>query len=641
MDGASSTTPALAELVTQTFVQVEGEDITPEEFHKSSGWLSAGGNGKTSRRRGDQGELADLPGIESSALDNKKDRGKSVRREVIRAARMPSMPAEEIKIVVRPRGGLDIAKSDPARVAEAIMAAAGITEKAERAEDMMCPNFLQNIVVISTPSMARAKKYVQVGEIEVLGKKHEVNAYGTAAHGTVKGVIRGVPVEDSESTLNEQIVTKHNPTAIGAKRIGTSRTVIVAFEGEKVPRFVRYGSMLYQCSLYRKQIEVCRCCGTVGHRGDVCPTPSAKVCLACGVSNPREDHTCVPKCKLCGEGHPTGDRACKSRYKIPYVVRKRRWERRNVEQQQRQQRQRTPSPGSFPRLGSASGVTTHDASRGRRASRDESQHLRSRSRDVSRESIRGNNNGGQKQPQQLRAGVSWAAAAQGNGKTAANGYKNDQDYEQLRRANDQLRATNEKQRATIEMLAKRLAEVERRLGCQQSQPQGQQQWHQGQTRPADTEVAIQAQQKQVQQQRKAEQHQEKVAASQQLPMEVAGDEEEEEASEAPKKKPRKSTKVNLEAQLEKLTATVATLTTMTEQKAGTTEQRFARLEETITAMAGLVQNLNTRFELVEQTLKPIVRSQVFAAQFVNHPYLQDQVQQSAEQQPCQDGPIAQ
>ncbi|KAH9378233.1 hypothetical protein HPB48_015344 [Haemaphysalis longicornis] len=192
-------------------------------------------------------------------------------------------------------------------------------------------------------------------------------------------------------------------------------------------------------------------------------------------------------------------------------------------------------------------VTTHDASRGRRASRGESQHLRSRSRDVSRESIRGNNGGGQKQSAQLRAGVSWAAAAQDNGKTAANGFKNDQGYEQLRRANDQLRATNEKQRATIEMLAKRLAEVERRLGYQQSQPQGQQPWHQGQTRPADAEVVAPAQQKQVQQQRKAEQHQKKAVASQQLPMEVAGDEEEEEASEAPKKKPRKSTKVNLEA----------------------------------------------------------------------------------------------
>lgn len=57
---------------------------------------------------------------------------------------------------------------------------------------------------------------------------------------------------------------------------------------------------------------------------------------------------------------------------------------------------------------------------------------------MSRDPVRGNNNGGQKQLQELHAVVSWAAAAQGNGKTAANGYKNDQDYEKLRRANDQL-----------------------------------------------------------------------------------------------------------------------------------------------------------------------------------------------------------
>lgn len=110
---------------------------------------------------------------------------------------------------------------------------------------------------------------------------------------------------------------------MGAKRIGSTTTVIVAFQGPKVPNFVRYGVTLIPCHLYRKQIDVCQQCGRVGHRKDVCPTPTIKTCLAYGFANPAEDHRCTPKCKLCGGEHPTGDRTCKAKYKIPYVVRKR------------------------------------------------------------------------------------------------------------------------------------------------------------------------------------------------------------------------------------------------------------------------------------------------------------------------------
>ncbi|KAH7940131.1 hypothetical protein HPB52_021884 [Rhipicephalus sanguineus] len=108
------------------------------------------------------------------------------------------------------------------------------------------------------------------------------------------------------------------------------------------------------------------------HRMDECPDPSNKLCRGCGISNPTEDHGCIPKCGLCGVftllclrsrkagmqrfgekpevdavpgrlhplervvrcipfcsrgNHLTADRACKARFKIPYIVRRRRWER--------------------------------------------------------------------------------------------------------------------------------------------------------------------------------------------------------------------------------------------------------------------------------------------------------------------------
>lgn len=113
----STAESALERLTTQMCVQMEGEEITPEEFQRLTGWLHIGGHGKKPlNRRDDQGEPPAITGIDNSALSNKTTRGRNVRKEVIRAARMPNMPAEEIKIVLRPRGGLDIAKRGAAWV---------------------------------------------------------------------------------------------------------------------------------------------------------------------------------------------------------------------------------------------------------------------------------------------------------------------------------------------------------------------------------------------------------------------------------------------------------------------------------------------------------------------------------------------
>ncbi|KAH8034377.1 hypothetical protein HPB51_023507 [Rhipicephalus microplus] len=40
-------------------------------------------------------------------------------------------------------------------------------------------------------------------------------------------------------------------------------------------------------------------------------------------------HSCTPKCKLCRGDHITGERSCNRRYHVPYIVRKRRRDRRS------------------------------------------------------------------------------------------------------------------------------------------------------------------------------------------------------------------------------------------------------------------------------------------------------------------------
>ncbi|KAG0431921.1 hypothetical protein HPB47_021332 [Ixodes persulcatus] len=203
-------------------------------------------------------------------------------------------------------GGLDVAGVDASTVTAAIFAAAGITGE-ESVEDMTCPKPQQDIVVVSTSKRANADRYTKIRQLYIQGKQHEVNAYETAPHNTNKGVIRGISVEEGHRELDEKIVNPRNSLAVAAKRIGSTTTVIVSFDGLKVPDYVRYGATLVPCSLYRKQID------------DVCPNPPKRICRGCGLAHLDPDHQCTPKCSLCGGADLTADKACRARYKTPFL----------------------------------------------------------------------------------------------------------------------------------------------------------------------------------------------------------------------------------------------------------------------------------------------------------------------------------
>ncbi|KAL1446138.1 hypothetical protein MTO96_028896 [Rhipicephalus appendiculatus] len=185
------------------------------------------------------------------------------------------------------------------------MAAAKITYDAA-GEDIVCPNVIPNIVVVSTPLEEHAKKYVRIKEIKVGEKVYNVNAYYSAGDGYCKGVVRNVDREITEQELNTMIVHSGNPTAMQAKRIKDTGSVVIVFEGYEVPNHIKFGSVLLKCYLCRRQVDVGYICAKLGHRADVCPTPEKKTCRGCGVENATDSHQCKSKCKLCGKGHPTG-----------------------------------------------------------------------------------------------------------------------------------------------------------------------------------------------------------------------------------------------------------------------------------------------------------------------------------------------
>ncbi|KAK8779200.1 hypothetical protein V5799_019457 [Amblyomma americanum] len=220
-----------------------GEDISAHEITEDAGWKSAGARRSRPRDRGansthDIDARTNAPGTGQQGTKPKHVKGK-----VIKAGRMPRLPKEEIKIVVRPKGGLDIVKVGAPTVT------AGITGD-ESADDTVCPNLHQNIVVVSTPKRTNADRYAKMRQIHIQGTSRDVDAYETAPDNTTEGVIRDIPIEDGPRALDENIVNPTNPLALPAKRIGTTATVVIAFDGFKVPNLVRYGATLVRCTLY-------------------------------------------------------------------------------------------------------------------------------------------------------------------------------------------------------------------------------------------------------------------------------------------------------------------------------------------------------------------------------------------------------
>ncbi|KAH6927768.1 hypothetical protein HPB50_008426 [Hyalomma asiaticum] len=128
-------------------------------------------------------------------------------------------------------------------------------------------------------------------------KTYQVTPYMTAPEDTSRGIIRGIPDYDNPEDIEKCLVNERNPGILHAKRMGRTNQAIIVFQGMYVPRYVYYRS-----------------------------SPS--------------DHRCEPKCLLCGRDHPTGDRKCKARFKTPYLIKKRQWERKLQENASRE-RQRT------------------------------------------------------------------------------------------------------------------------------------------------------------------------------------------------------------------------------------------------------------------------------------------------------------
>ncbi|KAH9373904.1 hypothetical protein HPB48_007305 [Haemaphysalis longicornis] len=306
-------------------IEVEGEPISPEDIMEEAGWLAS------HRRRGARALVKLSPteehpleqGAVGSREPDRKPRALQSLQRQNRAPRQPHLPSEleHIKIVLRPRTGLDVTKVSHAGLRDGVLRATGLTYD-EAVEDLLRINSENNIIVASTPSMQRAQKYNDVKALHIGGKMYEVTAYAAPPEDTVREVIHNIPDYDSAADITNSLVYKKNPTILQPRRMGRANSVLIVFEGKTVPHYIYYRGTEYRCFLHKKRHEICDGCGRLGHRVDVCLAPDKKMCKLCGEETPGEEHQCIPKCALCGKDHAIGDKKWRLRYQIPYVLKK-------------------------------------------------------------------------------------------------------------------------------------------------------------------------------------------------------------------------------------------------------------------------------------------------------------------------------
>ncbi|XP_077523838.1 uncharacterized protein LOC144134902 [Amblyomma americanum] len=320
-------------------VTVEDTEITPEEL-RTSDWITKVGKHvkerqdltRGERRGGKDGDARLERGAESgegkkiAAEANaayKKLGQKNAERSI--ASYLPRLPANDYKIIIRPKNGLALSKVPTTRLSAAVRMAAQIPWVKGQDKDVLIHNDKQGTLIFSNPDMDTVWKVTKIKSIHIGDDEYEVTAYLAPHEDCGRGVVHGIDPKLTIEELTEAFGNPRNPPILGVRKMGKSSSAIVIFKHETVPRWVYCYDVPLKCVLYKKRYEVCYRCGELGHRSDVCVSAQVK-CLGCGIIAPPEDHVCEPKCKLCGKGHLTADRKCKEAFRTPYTIKHRQWE---------------------------------------------------------------------------------------------------------------------------------------------------------------------------------------------------------------------------------------------------------------------------------------------------------------------------
>lgn len=218
-------------------MEVEGEPLSPDD---TVGWLE-------SYKKLCCRELEKLnQPLESTAasrrvlatgINNPRGAVKGANKAKNKAPLPPRLPREDLRIVVRSRNGLNISEMSEAQRRDCIIRATGL-EPTQAADDILRTDPKQNTFVVSTPSVTRAEAFAKIPELSVHGATYEAMAYAAPPENTSRGVIPNIPDYDYPQDITKSLVYSKNPTILQARRMRKSSSVIILFEGSRVPYYV-------------------------------------------------------------------------------------------------------------------------------------------------------------------------------------------------------------------------------------------------------------------------------------------------------------------------------------------------------------------------------------------------------------------
>ncbi|KAH9384317.1 hypothetical protein HPB48_026310 [Haemaphysalis longicornis] len=289
----------------------------------------------------------------------------------------PPLPFNDYKLVIRPQGGLNLAKVSPTELSEVLLRATKLTWR--KAEFRLRIHGVQNTAMVSTSHREAAEALHHLKQVMFGGTVYPVQLYGLAPDDSVKGVIHDIPLHYSSQEILENIFLP-GFEFIACRRLGNSTTVIVTILGKKVPFYVYHLGAEHRCYLYRKTVPACTICHELGHRSTACPCPNVRACPTCGTRDPVDGHVCKPCCSLCKGEHLTASKGCPQRFCEPYVKRQKELARqRAASQAPADQQQPAPPRGRRRQRPGNTPVRRGSSTSSRRNSRSRSQS-RSRSR---------------------------------------------------------------------------------------------------------------------------------------------------------------------------------------------------------------------------------------------------------------------
>lgn len=234
------------------------------------------------------------------------------------ASRLPTprIPADQFVAVIRPTGNVCVKNWATSEITNSLLTTNGFGRAEFIRQVTIINQDTTNLVVIGSKNIDLIDRISRITDLTILSTTYQVRAYMKPPPGTSRGVINGVSEEIDLPTLHE-LLAPNEPYLVHARFMGQTRSVILTFDGYRVPYYVKLGCELVRCHPYRRMTQVCTNCGDTGHRRDVCPSPPQTICGQCATVDPSATHHCVPKCKLCDGPHPTANKDCPQRSRPP------------------------------------------------------------------------------------------------------------------------------------------------------------------------------------------------------------------------------------------------------------------------------------------------------------------------------------